>query len=203
MQITVTTAPETEPVSLAEVKYHLRLATTAAEAAAYTTEDDLLTRLISTARILTEQETGRALITQTRTFYLNQWPDKAYIELPYPRLQTATATYRLDDDDDYNETLSTVDTDIVSEPGRLILQPDELWPSETLYSEKPIKIVMVCGYGDDAADVPEPIKQALLLKISDLYENRGEIVMGVSVGKVQGAVDSLLRNYTIHTRFEY
>jgi hypothetical protein len=27
--------------------------------------------------------------------------------------------------------------------------------------------------------------------------------MGVSVGKIQGAIDSLLRNYTIHTEFEY
>ncbi len=202
MRITITTAPATECVSLQEVKFHLALATTAAEAAAYTTQDDMLNRLISTSRILTEQETGRALITQTRTFYLDAWPEKRYIELPYPRLQSAAVTYRLEDDDDYDETLSIADTDIVSEPGRVVLQPSESWPTGTLYSEKPIKIVMVCGYGDAATDVPEAIRQAILLRISDMYENRGEVVLGVSVGKIAGAVDSLLYNYVIHTRFD-
>jgi hypothetical protein len=43
--------------------------------------------------------------------------------------------------------------------------------------------------------VPEGIKSAILLRISDLYENRGEVVTGVSVGKISGAVDALLRQY--------
>jgi len=201
MRIVTTTAPVTECVSLEDVKFHLRLATTAAEAAAYTTEDDWLNRNIKSARLQVEHETGRALITQTRTYYLDEWPDKRYIKLPYPRLQSAVVTYRLEDDDDYDNTLSTVDTDIISEPGRVVLQPSESWPSGTLYTDKPIKIVMVCGYGD-ADDVPEDIKNAMLLMIEDAYNNRGEIVLGVSVGRIQGAVDALLRSYQIHTRFE-
>lgn len=202
MRITVTTAPATEPVSLTDAKLHLRLATTAAEAAAYTTEDDWLNRNIKSARLQVEHQTGRALITQTRTYYLDRWPDKNYIELPYPTLQSTTCTYRLEDDDDYDNSLSIVDTDIVSEPGRLILQPGETWPSGSLYPNKPIKIVMVCGYGDAASDVPEDIRNAMLLMIEDAYNNRGEIVLGVSVGRIQGAIDSLLYNYVIHTEFE-
>jgi uncharacterized phiE125 gp8 family phage protein len=195
MRITTTEAPTAEPVSKAEVKKHLRLATTDADATAYTTEDALLERLIATARIITEQETGRALITQTKTLYLDEWPGGNEIRIPYPPLQSATVTYRLEDDDDYDNTLSTVDTDIVSEPGRLILQPDETWPSEALYPDKPIKIEFDCGYGDETTDVPEGIRSAILLRISDLYENRGEVVTGVSVGKISGAVDALLRQY--------
>ena len=201
MIITTTTAPAVEPVSTAEVKSHLRLTTTAAEAAAYTTEDDLLDRLITVSRTQAEQETGRRFITQTLTMYLNSWPDERYIKIPYPTLQSAVVTYRLTDDDDYDETLSTVDTDIASEPGRVVLQPNESWPSGTLYTDRPIKIVFVCGYGL-AADVPEGIKSAILLKISDLYENRGEVVIGVSVNRINDAVDSLLRQYRIHSRFD-
>jgi uncharacterized phiE125 gp8 family phage protein len=201
MRITTTTAPTVEPVTLAEVKKHLRLATTEAGAAAYTSEDDLLNRLITVARTQAEQETGRAFITQTKTMYLDGWPDEDFIRLPYPTLQSAAVTYRLEDDDDYDETLSTVDTDIVSEPGRVVLQPNESWPSGTLYTDRPIKIVYVCGYGL-ADDVPENIKSAILLKISDLYENRGEVVMGVSVSKIADAVDSLLRQYRIWTEFD-
>ncbi|MBW2645096.1 MAG: hypothetical protein JRE23_02755 [Deltaproteobacteria bacterium] len=202
MRIVTTTAPATECISLEEVKLHLRLATTAAEAAAYTTEDDWLNRNIKSARLQVEHETGRALITQTRTYYLDEWPDKRYIRLPYPKLQSAVVTYRLQDDADYDNTLSTVDTDIVSEPGRVILQPNESWPSGTLYTDNPIKIEYVCGYGDSATDVPEDIRNAMLLMIEDAYNNRGEIVIGVSVGRIQGAVDTLLLNYIIHTRFD-
>lgn len=201
MRITTTTAPAVEPVTLTEAKIHLGLATTEAAAAAYTNQDALLNRLIATARTQAEQETGRAFITQTKTYYLDKWPDETFIRLPYPTLQSATVTYRLEDDDDYDNTLTTADVDIVSEPGRVVLQPNESWPSDTLYTDSPIKIVYVCGYGL-AADVPEGIKSAILLKISDLYENRGEVVVGVSVSKIADAVDSLLRQYRVFWEFE-
>jgi len=202
MQIQLTTPPAVEPVSLEEAKLHLRLATTAAEAAAYTTEDNWLTRNIKSARTQCEFETGRRFITQTLTMYLNRWPDERYIRIPYPPLQSATVTYQLEGEGDYDNTLSTVDVDIVSEPGRIILQPNESWPNGTLYTNNPIKIEFICGYGLAVA-VPENIKSAILLKISDLYENRGEIVLGVSVGRITGAVDSLLLQYRMHTEFEF
>ena len=201
MIITLTTAPAVEPITLTEVKKHLRLVTTTAEATAYTTEDDLLNRLITAARTQAEQETGRKFITQTMTMYLDRWPDERFIKVPYPTLQSAVVTYRLSDDDDYDETLTTADVDIVSEPGRIVLQPNESWPSGTLYTDNPIKITFVCGYGLAVA-VPENIKSAILLKLSDLYENRGEVVIGVSVNRISDAVDSLLRQYSMHTEFE-
>jgi len=201
MKLALKTAPTSEPVTKDDVKKHLRLATTTAEATAYTTEDDLLDRLIATARIITEQEIGRKLITQTMTYYLDRWPDRKEIKVPYPPLQSATVTYRLEGDDDYANTLSTVDVDTVSEPGRIVLQPNESWPSGTLYSDKPIKIEFVCGYGD-ADDVPKGIKSAILLRIEDLYEHRGEVVVGLTVSRIDDAVDSLLRSYRIWSRFE-
>ena len=173
------------------------------EFAPTSTEDDWLTRGIATCRTQAEQETGRRFITQTLTYYLKQWPTERYIKIPYPPLQSAVVTYRLSDDTDYDETLSTADVDIVSEPGRIVLQPDESWPSGTLYTDKPIKITFVCGYGDAASDVPANIKSAILLKLADLYENRGEIVIGVSVNRIADAVDSLLRQYRIWDEFEF
>jgi len=201
MIITLTTAPAVEPVSLEEAKLHCKLATTAAEAVAYTTEDGWLTRNIKGVRTQCEFETGRRFITQTLTMYLNEWPTERYIKIPYPPLQSAVVTYRLSDDDDYDETLSTADVDIVSEPGRIILQPNESWPSGTLYTDKPIKIVFVCGYGLAVA-VPENIKDAILVKLEDAYNNRGQVVIGLSVNKIEDVVDSLLRNYVVHTEFE-
>ena len=201
MIITITVPPATECVSLTETKLHLRLATTVAEAVAYTTEDDLLDRLITVARTQAEQETGRRFITQTLTYYRKLWPSESYIKIPYPPLQSATITYRLTGDDDYDNTLTTADVDIVSEPGRIVLQPNESWPSGTLYTDKPIKITFACGYGLAVA-VPENIKSAILLKISDLYEHRGELVVGLQVNRIIGAVDSLLMQYRIHSEFD-
>ena len=201
MIITTTTEPAVEPVTLTEVKLHCRIAIDAASAAVYTTEDYWLERNISAARMQAEQETSRKFITQTLTMYFDCWPDENFIKIPYPPLQSATVTYRLESDDDYDNTLSTVDVDIVSEPGRVILQPEESWPTGTLYPDKPIKVVLVCGYGLAAA-VPSGIKSAVLLKIEDLYNNRGEVVVGAAVNRITDAVDSLLRNFRVHAEFD-
>lgn len=201
MIITTTIDPTVEPVTLTETKLHCRIAISASSAAAYTAEDSWFNRNIAAARIQAEQETGRRFITQTLTMYLDSWPSENFIKIPYPPLQSATVTYRLESDGDYDNTLSVVDVDIVSEPGRIILQPDESWPSGTLYSDKPIKIVFVCGYGL-AASVPSGIQSAILLKIEDLYNNRGEVVVGAVVNHISDAVDSLLRNFRVHTEFD-
>jgi len=212
-QVTTANDNATQEKAYTGTKQYIRVVSTVAVAACSfgvsvveyaptSTEDDWLTRGIATCRIQAEQETGRRFITQTLTYYLDAWPDERYIKVPYPTLQSAVVTYRLTDDTDYDETLSTADVDIVSEPGRIVLQPNESWPSGTLYTDKPIKITFVCGYGDAASDVPANIKSAILLKLADLFENRGEVVIGVSVGRIEGAVDSLLRQYRIWDEFE-
>lgn len=201
MKLVLKTGPTVEPITLTEAKKHLRLAVTSEEAAAYTTEDDLLDRLITTARIQTEQEIGRRLITQTWEYYLDVWPG-GDIVIPYPPLQSAEITYRLQGDTEYDNTFTGFDTDTVSEPGRLTLKPGESWPAGTLYPDRPIKVTYVAGYGDTAGDVPEGIRSAMLLKISDLYEHRGTVVVGSAVNYLSAAIDSLLRQYQVHTRWE-
>ena len=109
MRIITTEAPATEPVSKADVKKHLRPCHHRRRC------DGLHDRRRPAGSAhcqppgsSPEQETGRALITQTKTLYLDEWPDGNEIRIPYPPLQTATVTYRLEDDDDYDNTLSTV-----------------------------------------------------------------------------------------------
>ena len=85
MKTVIKTAPTTEPVTLSEVKAHLRLAVSAAEASAYSAEDDWFTRAIATARTAVEQELGRVLITQTWYAYFDKWPAGRFIELSYLR----------------------------------------------------------------------------------------------------------------------
>lgn len=182
-----------EPVTLTEAKLHLRLAVTEAAAVAYTDEDSLLLRLIQAAREGVEWETGRALITQTRTLYLDEFPNTDYIKVPYPPLQSATMTYK--DEDGAVTSFTDYDTDTRSEPGRLVLKPDCEWPTDTLYPTNPITITYICGYGTTGASVPARLKSALLLMVSDYYEHRGEVVVGAIPGRIQRAIDSLLDFY--------
>jgi len=57
----------------------------------------------------------------------------------------------------------------------------------------PIQIEYACGYGAAGSDVPSKVRSAMFLKLTDLYEHRGEIVIGASVGRLHDAAESLLR----------
>lgn len=193
MKTNLNTAPATEPVTLEEVKRHLRLAVSAAQASGYSEEDEWFTRSIATARRMVEQELARALITQTWDVYYDRWPSNRFIELPYPPLVSAAVTYRLEDDSGYDNTFTDIITDIIEEPGRIVLAADEYWPTGTLYPVNPIKVEIVCGYGA-ANDVPNGIRSAILLKLSDLHEERGDTLIG-TISKNLGAMDALLQQY--------
>lgn len=194
--LVINTAATNEPVSLVETKRHLRLAVTAMDAAEYNDEDSLLERLISAARYQAEQETGRAFITQTWDLYLDAWPTGNSIEIPLPPLVSATVTYRLEDDAGYDNTFTDVVVDTESEPGRVVLLDGYTWPSGDLYTANPIKVTFTCGYGDDTTDVPEGIRSAVLLMVSDLYENRGDVVIG-TISSQLGAAGALLGQYRV------
>jgi hypothetical protein len=70
----------------------------------------------------------------------------------------------------------TVDT--VGPRGRVVLKNGATWPTTILRKTNGIKITATYGYGDDSDDVPKPIKQALLLMVAKLYENRGDDAAG-------------------------
>ena len=66
MTLLRTGEPAAEPVTVAEVKSHLRLQ--------HASEDDLIAGLIRAAREEVERATGMALIDQTWRLVLDRWP---------------------------------------------------------------------------------------------------------------------------------
>ena len=193
MKLITTTPPSVEPVSLLEVKLHLRLAVDETSATAYNQEDDLLNALIKTAREKVEQYTGRALLTQTKKMYLDRWPDGNSKAIPYPPLQTVTSVkYRPVDSEAYT-TFTDYEADIVSVPGRIVLKPNASWPSDVLHHLNPIEIIFTCGYGATSASVPAAIRSAILLIVSDMYENRTD--MTDRAVNYSGAINSLLTSF--------
>ncbi len=178
MAIKVVTGPVKEPVPLEELKNDIRVDSD------LTADDVLILGLGKAARTLAEQVQGRALITQTWDLTLDGWPAKGYFELPRAPLQSITSIKYYDEDD----TEATVDSgtyfvDIASEPGRVVLNSGESWPSTTLRPVNGVIVRFVAGYGDDAEDVPETTRQAIRLLVGHWYENREAISTSGAVPK--------------------
>jgi uncharacterized phiE125 gp8 family phage protein len=135
-------------------------------------EDTELESFITIARDIVQDFTGRRLINQTWNYYIDEFPCKDHIKIPYAPL-VSVASVKYTDCDGTVNTMSTDDyiVDTNSEPGRIVLQYDGSWPSETLYPVNPINIEYVAGYGGSTS-VPKTIKQAMKLIVGDLYENR-------------------------------
>lgn len=187
MKTIISTPPAAYPVTLTQAKLHLRLAVDAAGAVAYTAEDDLLNGIIAAATGYAESFLRRALITTEFTSYLDGWTRE--VVLPFPPLQSIE-DFTYADKDGIEEDFTGYTVDI---PGNRVVIDER--PSVMLRDVNPIAITYEAGYGDAGADVPGPIKQAILLLIGHYYQNREASVIGVSVATLPQAVDALLWPY--------
>ena len=84
MALAIKTAPTTEPLTIDEAKLHLR--------EDGTDQDDLISSLIVAARQHVEDVLKRSLITQTWELWLEEFPSRDYIEIPFPPLQVPSVT---------------------------------------------------------------------------------------------------------------
>jgi uncharacterized phiE125 gp8 family phage protein len=179
MQLPLITAqPATEPVTLDEMKVFARVD--------YEDDDDLLTSLMKSARVKVERWLGRALITQTRAFMLSDsgFESAGKIILPNPNVQSiSSVTYY--DTSEASQTVSSALYRLVngSDPDNeafIELLVNQTWPTATANRELPWTVTYVCGYGTDAANVPEEIKLGIKMLVATWYEHRELIVVGTT-----------------------
>jgi uncharacterized phiE125 gp8 family phage protein len=171
----IVTPPEVEPVSLKEAKAHLRLDSDA--------DDAYVSALITAARERVELFLRRALITQVFEYTIDDFLayDRA-IDLPRPPLQSVEWVRYLDT----AGVLQTLDPGTYTvdassnEIGRIALAWNRFWPF-TRYTINAVTIRFAAGFGDAADDVPQAIRQGILIEVSNLYENREDVVFGQSV----------------------
>lgn len=198
------TAPVVEPVTIDDVRLHCRL-TEMEEIDGGSPdaliEESLLNSLITVARQTLEHYVG-PLITQTWEQYEQDWPGGDSLRLWKARVQTVSGVAYTDAD----STEATLDTDYytadtISEyRPAVVLNYNYAWPQVTLHPVNPIKVTFTAGYGDEAGDVPEPIRQALLLLIAHFYENREPFnisTSGNSVEPIPWTVEALIAPYRV------
>lgn len=179
MHNTILEHPLVEPISLDEAKLYLRIDTDH--------ENVLVQQLIRVARQLIEEHTGRALISQTHRLIgdLDDCLDNAII-LPVAPFQNLVSQLKIIEGN--NESLVKNIRINKARPQARVMIPN-FYSSDTEF-----RIDYRCGYGDSALDVPDPIRQAILLLVADLYENRCE---DKATNKLPGLVRALLSSYRI------
>jgi uncharacterized phiE125 gp8 family phage protein len=191
MALTLVTGPAGEPVSLGEAKGHLRVD--------ISEDDALIGGLITAARMHVEQHLKRALMTQTWELVLDCFPSSGGIRLPLPPLASVVSV-KYTDVDGVEGTFAAsnylVDTD--REPGLVRLKRSSAWPAVELQEVGGVRVRYVAGYGNAGA-TPRPIRQAILLLVGSLYENREDtlVAQGVTVMALPFGVKALLMPYRI------
>jgi uncharacterized phiE125 gp8 family phage protein len=155
MATDLVTAPAIEPLTIDEVKDHLRV-----ESSDY---DNEIKSLIKEARQYVERITGRSLITQTWDYKLDKFSES--IKIPYPPLQSVTSV-KYQDSGNVEQTLSSAyyDVDTTSEPGRVTESYNYEYP-ETYDEPNAVTIRFVSGYGSARTDIPERFKRAMKLYV--------------------------------------
>lgn len=162
--------PQSEPVSVAEVKAHTFVDHSADDA-------DIAIKLAA-ARQLTERYLGRALMTQTLAVVLDRWPAVNHIRLPFaaPCQAIQGVIYRDSAENEVSWPETNWLKDLHSEPARVVLGCGKTWPSITLSPRNPVEVRYIAGWMT-AADVPAAIKQAILLLVGHWYRNREAVVV--------------------------
>lgn len=182
----VITAPAEEPLTLAEIKAHLRID--------IDTEDDLVSAYLTAARAYYESAIWRALVTQTLGVQMMQWPGQDHIVLRRPPLQSVTSIAYTDSQGNSNTfAASSYNVFANGDVGAIWLKDGQSWPSTTLQPGPSILITYVAGYGD-AEDVPDLDKQAIRLLTGHFYENRENVVaiQGITIAELPMAVQSII-----------
>lgn len=188
MNPTLITGPAVEPLTLAEAKEHLKID--------HADEDGYITTLISAARKFAEGYTRLRLVEQTLMWTLDRWPGyggttqeshplisgygkNRFLEVPAGPLISVTSITTYDDAD--VGTVWDVANYYVSSPqNRVYRRTGVAWPIAGRAGGG-IEILYKAGFGTLASDVPKSLRQALLLLVSHLYQNREPVTEGAAL----------------------
>ena len=171
MDLSIVTPPASEPVSTSEAKAHCRID--------ISTDDSLVGYLISSARRFCENYCQRGFINQTwkLSYDISDFdPCTRVIRLPFGTVQSITniKTY----DSENNPT--TLDTSYYRlSHDRIVLNDGYEWPALDRMHDS-MEITYVVGYGSSASNVPQDIRQAILMTIAHQYENREAVIDPIS-----------------------
>jgi uncharacterized phiE125 gp8 family phage protein len=160
----VVTGPAEEPLTLAEVRAHVELAS------GDTNHDTELTRAIEDARQQWERDTSRHYITRTMRLRLNRFDEFMFPHKPVSAVSSITYY----DDANSSQTLSSSVYQLDTANNRLRLAYDQEWPT-TVDRWDAVTVNYTLGEHADSTTVPAIAKRAMLLLVGYYFRgNRGD-----------------------------
>ena len=184
-KLVLKTAPSTTPISLAQAKTFLRVDSS------FDDDNSYITSLINVATQQVETFTRRRLLPQTYNLYHDYFP--SYIDLQVgPIISVSSIKYF--DNNNVEQTLATTqyDVDDKVKPGRIYESENGSFP-DTYDRPNAINIEFIVG--DNIANIPQPIIQAIYIIIGRYYENRQDVVIGTQANELPLMVEYLLTPY--------
>jgi len=185
-KIVLVTAPALEPVSLDDIKSHLRVD--------IDDDDELIMSYMLTARSQCEKIAGSFFVDQTYKIFEDGFPGSNVWALPRHMSPLESVTHiKYYDENDQASTFAATNyvVDSYSSPCRIILKSTAAWPGDVLRVANGVELQVVVGFGDPP-DVPDHYKQAIKLLVGHYYENRETVIVGSQVNELPMGVKDLL-----------
>ena len=97
------------------------------------------------------------------------------------------------------QTLATSEyvVDGATHIGRIYSAYGATWPAVRC-QPRAITVRFVCGYGGNPGDIPEPIRQAMLLLVGHWYENRETVNVDNSTSELPFTTQALLSPFRVY-----
>jgi len=193
-KIVETTAPASEPVTLNEAKLWAKVD--------ITDDDTLITALITSARVQIENHINRPLINTTFKMYMDAFfPDKRdAIQIEIGSVNAINSIQYRDNAGDL-QTWSTAEYETDLNGAFAWFKPVDgnTYPTTEINTFNTVEVEFIAGYGADASDVPEIIKTAIKMLVTDAYEHR-EAQTEITLNDNK-AVKRILDQYTLRNFF--
>ncbi len=164
MTVALITPPLTEPLSLQDVKEHLRID--------HEHEDNLLMETLKAARQFAEFGSGQKCITQTWRQYTSAFPQNGCVDIQVAPVISITSVVAFDEEGN-SSVLPPETYSVLLGETPAVLQFSNL--NDTSAAANGLEIDVVAGFGDFGVDVPDSLKRAILLLVAHWYEFRGAV----------------------------
>ena len=183
-EVTISSTPV---FTTAEAKAFLKVDTTA--------DDTIIDNLVAAATQSCQVYTNQYFIRTTVEQYSDGWGSIGTL-YKSPVSSITSITYY--DSDNALQTLDSTNyiVDSVSKPARIGLDVGGVLPNLADRINAVI-VKYTAGYGTTSADVPEGIKQAILLTLGNWYENRQSVITGRTATELPLSSQYLLDQYKI------
>ena len=161
MPLTLTAPPARPPVTLAEIKAHLKI--DGAE------EDGLLAHLVAAATRRIEFECALAMIDQQWSLLRDCWPRAGVLEIPIHPVRRVDSVKILTESGLVTAAPESYEVDTASRPARIRALAGFPPPAKRM---NVVEVALSCGFGDDPAAVPADLRQAVMLLAAHWHECR-------------------------------